>query len=55
MPLQMFVFPVNQDAVLPDEFVKYAQIPDQPAELDPVEIAANRERWITEWTDTVVR
>ncbi len=55
MPLQMFVFPVNPDAMLPDEFVRYAQIPDQPAGLDPAEIAANRERWITEWTEVVLR
>jgi thiamine transport system substrate-binding protein len=55
MPMQMFVFPVNPDAKLPDEFVQYAQIPEQPAELDPAEIAANRERWIAEWTETVLR
>jgi thiamine transport system substrate-binding protein len=55
LPLQMFVFPVNPDAALPDEFVKYAQIPDQPAELDPAKIATNRERWIAEWTDVVLR
>lgn len=55
MPLQMFVFPVNQNATLPDEFVQYAQIPDQPAQLDPAEIAANREAWIQAWTETVLR
>jgi len=55
MPLQMFVFPVNENAALPDEFVKYAQIPDQPAQLDPTEIAANRESWIQAWTETVLR
>ncbi|MGD8405594.1 MAG: thiamine ABC transporter substrate-binding protein [Anaerolineales bacterium] len=55
MPLQMFVFPVNSNAALPDEFVQYAQIPEQPAELDPSEIAANRERWISEWTEVVLR
>ncbi|HEX9596620.1 MAG TPA: thiamine ABC transporter substrate-binding protein [Anaerolineales bacterium] len=55
MPTQMFVFPVNQDAALPDEFVRYAQIPDQPAELDPAEISANREQWIQAWTETVLR
>jgi len=55
MPLQMFVFPVNPDAALPDEFVQYAQIPDQPAELDPAEIAANRERWIAKWTEVVLK
>ena len=55
MPLQMFVFPVNPNAALPDEFVKYAQIPDQPAQLDPAVIAANREKWIQAWTETVLR
>jgi thiamine transport system substrate-binding protein len=55
MPLQMFVFPVNPNAALPEEFVQYAQIPDQPARLDPAEIAANREKWITAWTDVVIR
>lgn len=55
MPVQMFVYPVNSEATLPDEFVKYAQIPDQPAHLDPADIAANREGWITDWTETVLR
>jgi thiamine transport system substrate-binding protein len=55
MPSQMFVFPVNPDATLPDEFVKYAQIPEQPAQLDPSLIAANREKWIQNWTETVLR
>ncbi|MDI6770491.1 MAG: thiamine ABC transporter substrate-binding protein [Anaerolineales bacterium] len=55
MPLQMFVYPVNRDAGLPEEFVKYAQIPEQPARLDPAEIAANREKWIKAWTETVLR
>ena len=55
MPLQMFVYPVNPDATLPDAFVKYAQIPDQPAHLDPATIAANRDKWIQAWTDTVLQ
>lgn len=55
MPMQMFVFPVNPDAALPDAFVKYAQIPDQPAQLAPADIAANREQWIADWTETVLR
>jgi thiamine transport system substrate-binding protein len=54
MPSQMFVFPVNPDATLPDAFVKYAQIPDQPAQLDSSLIAANREKWIQAWTDVVL-
>ncbi|MDK1079956.1 MAG: thiamine ABC transporter substrate-binding protein [Anaerolineae bacterium] len=55
LPLQMFVFPVNPDVDLPDVFIQYAQIPDQPALLDPADIAANRERWISDWTDIVIR
>ena len=55
LPMQMFVFPVNPDATLPDEFVQYAQIPDKPARLDPTIIAANRDKWIQAWTDTVLR
>ena len=55
MPLQMFVYPVNSNAALPDEFVKYAQSPEQTATLSPDEIAANRDKWIQEWTDTVMK
>ncbi|MGH3066041.1 MAG: thiamine ABC transporter substrate-binding protein [Gaiellaceae bacterium] len=55
IPLSMFVFPVNRDAELPPEFVKYAVIPEQPLELSPDEIELNRERWVKEWTDIVIR
>jgi len=55
MPLQMFVFPVNTKAELPPEFVKYAQVSDQPASLDPSDIARHREEWIAAWTDVVLR
>lgn len=55
MPLQMFVYPVNPEAVLPEEFVKYAQQPAEPASLDPELIAANREKWVQAWDETVLR
>jgi len=55
MPLQMFVFPVNTQAVLPEPFVKYAQTVEQPLTMSPDHIAANRERWIAEWTEVVLR
>ncbi|HXF85580.1 MAG TPA: thiamine ABC transporter substrate-binding protein [Anaerolineales bacterium] len=55
VPLQMFVYPVNPNAALPEEFVKYAQIPTQPASLSPAEIAENRDRWIQEWTETMLK
>jgi len=55
MPLQMFVYPVNPNAALPDEFVKYAQASEQTAVLSPEEIAANRDQWIQAWTDIVMK
>ena len=55
VPLQMFVFPVNPLAALPDAFILYAQVPEQPAELSPAEIAQNRDKWIAAWTETVLR
>ncbi|MHB8112930.1 MAG: thiamine ABC transporter substrate-binding protein [Bellilinea sp.] len=55
MPLQMFVYPVQPEAKLPEAFVKYAQIPQQPAALAPEDISANRNAWIEAWTETVLR
>ena len=55
IPLQMFVFPARSDAALPAEFEQFAVVPEQPLELPPEEIEANRERWVDEWTDIVVR
>ena len=55
MPLQMFVYPVNPNAALPEEFTKYAQTPGQPAVSSPDEIASNRDEWIQTWTDIVLK
>lgn len=51
----MFVFPVNADIALPDVFIENAEFPSDPMEMDPERIDENRERWLTEWTDTVLR
>ncbi len=55
MPLQMFMSPVNPAANLPEAFVQYAPAPEQPATLSPDLIAANRDRWIADWTEAVLR
>ena len=55
IPLQMFVFPANKTAVLPAVFVKHARVAEQPVFVSPQDIAANREKWIEAWTDTVLR
>jgi len=55
IPLQMFVFPVRDDADLPDVFRDHVAIPDDPEVVAPRRIERNRERWIDEWTDVVLR
>jgi thiamine transport system substrate-binding protein len=55
IPLQMYVFPARRDAALPPVFERFAVVPEHPLELPPEEIDANRERWVDEWTNIVVR
>jgi thiamine transport system substrate-binding protein len=55
LPLQMFVYPVNPEAALPDIFVENASVPEVPVTMDAETIEENRERWIQEWTETVLR
>ena len=55
IPLQMFVYPVNPEAKLPEVFTKFAAPPAQPVSVEPSAIDANRERWIQAWTDAVLR
>lgn len=55
MPGQMYVFPVLPNVPLPDAFAKYAQRPAQPASLSPDAIATNRDAWIRDWTDAVLK
>jgi thiamine transport system substrate-binding protein len=55
VPMQMFVFPVRKDAVLPAVFTKFAAKPGKPKQLPADDIAANREAWIKTWTSTVLK
>ncbi len=51
IPLNMFVFPANAEAELPDVFVDHTTVPETTAEVDAADIEANREAWIQTWTD----
>lgn len=53
LPLNMFVFPVNSQALLPEEFILYVQVPEKPASLPSEQIAAKRESWIEAWRKVV--
>jgi len=54
IPLQMFVFPSNPNAQLPEVFKKFVKITKEPAVLDPKLIDTKRDVWISEWTDTIL-
>jgi thiamine transport system substrate-binding protein len=55
IPLNMFVFPANDEADLPVEFLEYTVVTRNPLGIDPATIDANREDWIDEWTNIVIR
>jgi thiamine transport system substrate-binding protein len=53
IPLQMFVFPVNDEASVPAVFEEYRGGP--ALALSPEVVDAKRESWVDQWTDIVVR
>ena len=55
VPLQMFVYPVRTGTPLPSVFQKYAQVVANPLTLPASEIGAQRDQWIEQWTNTVLR
>jgi thiamine transport system substrate-binding protein len=55
LPLNQFVYPVITQAKLPEAFTKWSSVAEQPANLASDVIAKNRERWIEEWTNEVLR
>jgi thiamine transport system substrate-binding protein len=55
LPESMFVLPVREGTPLPPVFRKYAAFPAEPFDLPSEEIGANRDRWIDEWTQVVLR
>jgi thiamine transport system substrate-binding protein len=55
IPLNMYVFPVNRNAVLNETFQLYLTVPEITANITPAMIAESRERWIKDWTEAVLR
>jgi thiamine transport system substrate-binding protein len=50
LPLTNFVFPVT-DVALPEEFQRWAPLPEDPLGLEPDVIDEGRERWIEQWRE----
>lgn len=55
LPTSMYVFPVSAEAQIPADWERFAEQPSDPYVVSPAEIAANREAWLTEWTDVTTR
>ena len=51
LPDSMYVFPVRDGVALPDDWQRYAEQPDDPYQLDPADIAAQRDEWLEQWRD----
>ncbi len=55
LPESMYVFPVSSTVELPKDWAAFAEQPTAPYDVDPATISANREAWLTEWTDITTR
>lgn len=49
IPENMYVFPVNAKATLPEGWSNYAKIADNPYVVSPHDIDKNRQTWLTQW------
>ena len=54
VPLNMFVYPANSEAALPDSFVEFGPLADEPLILDAALIEANRDDWTERWNAIVL-
>ena len=50
----MFVYPANTLAALPEAFVEFGRLAENPLSLSPAEIEANREAWTERWVEIVL-
>jgi thiamine transport system substrate-binding protein len=54
IPLNMYVFPAQPEASVPDVFAANAVKVMEPLTMDAAAIAAGRDQWVQEWTDVVL-
>ncbi len=49
LPLNQFVYPANGSVDLPESFVEFGPLADDPLTLNPAVIEANRDDWTERW------
>ena len=54
-PTRMWVFPTNKLATTSGVFADFAETLSISEQVSPESIDVNRERWIKEWTNVVIR
>lgn len=55
LPLTQFVWPINNKASVPKEFLDYALRPDNPLTIGPAIIAQRRAEWLEQFSDIMLR
>ncbi len=55
IPGQMAVYPVNREAKVPEAFAAFSAVTVTPASVPASEIAEKSQKWIDDWTRTVLR
>lgn len=55
LALSIFVYPVSDEVELPDTFVRFAVMPEEPYSLPATEIDSYRTTWQDQWTQIVLR
>ena len=55
LPLTLFVYPVNNKAKLPEDFLKYSLRPEAPLQLDPELTSRSLLIWLDQFTNIVLR
>ena len=54
LPMQMFVYPVNEEADLPEEFELYGKPAENPVMMDPAVLSEKHDEWIRVWSEEVL-
>ncbi len=54
LPMQMFVYPVNELAELPEEFELYGKPAENPVIMDTDTLAEKHDEWIRIWSEEVL-
>lgn len=53
IPDTMYMYPVDADVKLPEDWTRFAAMPSEPHDLSPAEIGAGLEGWLKGWSEAV--